>query len=300
MEQNPESLSDERSKRARSLREQLNLSQQEFGERLGRTQGLITMIENGRRWFSRDIKEKLVTVFQVSLAWLEAGEGDMFLPAAAEPELRKKDNPVPMQVLVVPVDPEGEERVLVVPDFAMASYSGNYQDTDYISDLPTETVPHDLHGRGTVAKFQVYGESMEPNFHHGDSVYCTFVEVRSYEDFRYKLRNGYVYVIVAEGKAPMLKRLYYHDGDEFIQCYSDNADQRAFAPFAIHLSEVRQLWYWRRTYTAQAPRPTVRQDEVTELKRGLFEANRKVDELHDSLKNINRFLMDNNSGRPQN
>jgi hypothetical protein len=36
------------------------------------------------------------------------------------------------------------------------------------------------------------------------------------------------------------------------------------------------------------------------LKRGLFEANRKVDELHDSLKNINRFLMDNNSGRPQN
>jgi hypothetical protein len=133
---------------------------------------------------------------------------------------------------------------------------------------------------------------MEPNFHHGDAVYCTYVEVRSYEDFRYKLRNGYVYVVVAEGKAPMLKRLYYHDGDEFVQCYSDNEDQRAFAPFPVHLSEIRQLWYWRRTYTAQAPRPTVKQDEVVELKRGLYEANRKVDALQDSLQNINRFLSD--------
>lgn len=291
----------EQADRAKALRKALGLNQKEFAESIDYTQGYITMIEHGKRWFSKKALRNIQTIYpQVNIDYLESGHGEILKEVENKPSQIQqviKNQPSQMavtknknygnpnlQVLTVPVNQENEEFVLVVPDYALAGYTNNYSDPEWVAQLPVETVPQDLKNRGTIAKFKVYGDSMETNFHHGDYIYCSYVDIRDYEDFRFKIRNGYVYVVVAEGRAPMLKRLYYHDKDAFLQCYSDNEDQKRFEPFAIPLSEIKQVWYWRRTYTAQAPKPVFKREELIEVKRNLFETTEKVNAMESDIK----------------
>ncbi len=64
--------------RVRSLRKQLGLSQVEFANRIGMTQGYVTNIERG----TRDVNDRLIKLmsetFSVSEEWLLTGEGDIF------------------------------------------------------------------------------------------------------------------------------------------------------------------------------------------------------------------------------
>lgn len=64
--------------RVRSLRKQLGLSQVEFANRIGMTQGYVTNIERG----TRDVNDRLIKLisetYSVSEEWLLTGEGDMF------------------------------------------------------------------------------------------------------------------------------------------------------------------------------------------------------------------------------
>lgn len=74
--------------RIRTLRNQLGMTLTDFGNKIGISFGGLADIERGRRSVQdRHIKLILAAFPQVSEKWLRTGEGDMFLPAAVDPEL---------------------------------------------------------------------------------------------------------------------------------------------------------------------------------------------------------------------
>ena len=64
--------------RLKQLRKALNLSQGEFGERLGVTGPGISKLENGQRNFTDQMIKSICREFNVNSLWLEEGKGEMF------------------------------------------------------------------------------------------------------------------------------------------------------------------------------------------------------------------------------
>ena len=66
--------------RVKELRKALNLSQDEFGKRLGLTRGAITNIELNKTELKPLLFDLICREFGVNEEWLRTGEGEMFVP----------------------------------------------------------------------------------------------------------------------------------------------------------------------------------------------------------------------------
>lgn len=64
--------------RVREVRKALNLSQEQFGERIGMVKSGISNIENGSRAVNERIIKLICSEFSVNEEWLRTGEGEMF------------------------------------------------------------------------------------------------------------------------------------------------------------------------------------------------------------------------------
>ena len=65
--------------RLKEIRTRLNLSQEEFGSRIGiKSRAHISSLESGSRNITDRIIKDLVSVYNVNEEWLRTGEGDMF------------------------------------------------------------------------------------------------------------------------------------------------------------------------------------------------------------------------------
>lgn len=64
--------------RIRMVRETLNLSQREFGERLGVSRDVISNIEYRRVQPKKLLLQLMCQQYKVNEQWLETGEGEMF------------------------------------------------------------------------------------------------------------------------------------------------------------------------------------------------------------------------------
>ena len=66
--------------RIKELRKRLNLTQQEFADRLSIKRGAVANYEVGRNTPSDSVIALICREFNVSERWLREGEGEMFLP----------------------------------------------------------------------------------------------------------------------------------------------------------------------------------------------------------------------------
>lgn len=73
--------------RFRILREQLKMSQEEFGNKMSMTRSGLSNIENGVRRVSDRHILLVVTQFGVNETWLRTGEGEMFVHVDPDEEL---------------------------------------------------------------------------------------------------------------------------------------------------------------------------------------------------------------------
>lgn len=60
------------------IRNELKLSLNDFGARIGVTRAAISLLENGNREVTAAMKNNICRTFYVSTDWLESGKGDMF------------------------------------------------------------------------------------------------------------------------------------------------------------------------------------------------------------------------------
>ena len=73
--------------RIKELRKRLNLTQQEFADRLSIKRGAVANYEVGRNTPSDSVIALICREFNVSEHWLREGEGEMFLPQDDADEL---------------------------------------------------------------------------------------------------------------------------------------------------------------------------------------------------------------------
>lgn len=267
-----------RRERVKILRKRLGKTQQQFADELGIGFSAVSHAEreNGTTFYSNKVLEKIGDLYDVNLDWILTGSGQMFRQETSAKARNSKSN---LNILVVPVDAGNDELVTVVPEYALASYSEGYRDTNFISELPIETVPDDLRTYGTIRKFQIYGDSMEPEFHHGDWVYCSYVDTSQSRMMGIKIRDRHIYVIISQERGPLLKRIGYKEGNEYLQCYSTNP---AHKPFQLHLSEIRELWYVRRKYTGHFSSDY----DLMQMQKNISDTNRRIEELEEDLKKM--------------
>lgn len=72
------------SDRIKTVREALELSQREFGEKLGVSRDVISNIENGRVMPKELLMHHMCKFYKVNERWLQTGAGEMFLDDPGE------------------------------------------------------------------------------------------------------------------------------------------------------------------------------------------------------------------------
>ena len=105
--------------RIKKLRKTLDLTQQEFGERIGMKRNSIALIEGGRNTSEQTIFA-ICREFNVNETWLRTGEGDMFvampeedLYSRAAASLLKEDNALAIEGLKLYYSLRPEEKEAV-------------------------------------------------------------------------------------------------------------------------------------------------------------------------------------------
>jgi len=66
--------------RIKEIRDSLNLTQEEFGKRIGSARNTIANYENGNRNPSNSVLMSICREFNVNETWLRTGEGEIFNP----------------------------------------------------------------------------------------------------------------------------------------------------------------------------------------------------------------------------
>lgn len=134
--------------RIKKIRRELDLTQAEFGAKIGSVQNTITGYESGRRNPSAPVIALICEKFDVSEEWLRNGEGEMFkpLPSDALDQLAHKYNLSNASYVVVEkfVNLKPEKRKELIDFFLEVSKAILESDSD--PDVPS--VP----------------ESFDPNF----------------------------------------------------------------------------------------------------------------------------------------
>ncbi|GLC88652.1 helix-turn-helix domain-containing protein [Lysinibacillus piscis] len=75
--------------RVRMIRNHLNMTQTDFGEKVAITQNHLSGVEVGRREVSERLLKLICNEFNVNEEWLRTGEGEMFLKLSDEHEIGK-------------------------------------------------------------------------------------------------------------------------------------------------------------------------------------------------------------------
>ncbi len=95
--------------RVKQLRLYLNLTQEEFGKKLGVTRSAISYIESGRSNLTDHMLFTICLTFDINKKWLRDGTGEMFMNHTIDEELAKY-----MGTLLAEDNPKKEKYALII------------------------------------------------------------------------------------------------------------------------------------------------------------------------------------------
>lgn len=237
----------------------------------------LSEILKGRRDVTIDLLKKAVEVYKINPVYVYTGEGPLFMSEEDHKHFR---------VLTIVTNVQDDERIVHVPVPAQAGYASDLSDPTFIQDLPTFTLPDYKYKVGTHRSFDVAGDSMEPTLFEGDKVVCSFLEPTLWES---SMKDNYVYVIVTRGDI-VVKRVFNKIKDQRkIELHSDN---EAYAPYAINISDVREIWYVRSKISPFLPSPQnitrYMREEVMELKKTIQKQTELIEQLSRTVEGLAR------------
>ena len=95
--------------RIKELRLELNMTQEEFGKKIGVTRSAISYLESGRSKLTEKMLFLICITFNVSKEWLKSGTGSMFITLTMGEELAAY-----MGRLMAEEDPEKKKYALII------------------------------------------------------------------------------------------------------------------------------------------------------------------------------------------
>lgn len=149
----------------------------------------------------------------------------------------------------------GMKGTVAVPIKAQANYAKNIFNTVYLEDLERFYFPNNPYDGDRYRFFEMEGDSMEyidengrvAGLPHGSWI---IAEEVPQEDWRHNLRKYYVHVIVTNSRIT-IKRIL-QDNDHEIVLHADND---VYGQERIPLSEVKEIWIFKRRLDWNAPPP---------------------------------------------
>lgn len=204
--------------------ENKNISKYEFYQKTGISNGILSQ-KNG---LSEDNILKFLSYFtDINPEWLLTGEGEMLLTKKIE--VKNNDT----NIIQIPI----------VSQYAFSDYSKNFDNTDFIKNLPTYPISVDRELKGYFIMFEVKGNSMDNNskesLQEGDLLLSRNIKK---EYWKYNLNaNNWKYVIVHKTEGIMIRKIIKHDLEKkIITAHSLNP---MFEDIDISLDEVDQLFH---------------------------------------------------------
>lgn len=206
------------------LRELLNLSQKEFAEKVGFTQGALSQLESGKSRLSLDSLQKISKAFRANCNWLVNGKGDIFMR-----EITKDKNRVRQSILTL--DVRESALIPLVREEAHAGYIKGYHDNEYLSTLDVYKIPG--YESGNYRLFEINGDSMIP------TVYPREIVVSENVEHWEQLENGTLCIVITE-EGIVAKRTYFYEEDRnLLILKSDNSNYKTYS---IVLDDVLEVW----------------------------------------------------------
>lgn len=249
--------------RARVLRKKhLNLSQEEFGESMGRSQNWTSLIERGELWFTQDQLDKLQRVHNINIVWLESGEGEPFLKTdenqfsdsidvITSATGKGTEKQVIEKIVPVVIDREEKEYITYIPESVYAGFAREYpNNTQFMRELVHFHIPG--HTRGDSVAFTVEGNSMAPTLPPGALVVGSPVGKLDW------IHPKDIHIVVAHS-GNWIKRFIYHksEPEPFLEWICDNEyyNELPLHQRKIPVNEVLQVFRYEGHFSDVAPAP---------------------------------------------
>ncbi len=235
----------------------------------------LSEILKGRRDVTIELIRKATEVYRMNPIFIFSGEGAMFL---------QDDDNKSLHVLTIVTDISDEERIVYVPIPAQAGYVSEFNDTTFIKNLPSFTLPDYKYKVGTHRCFDVAGDAMEPTLFEGDKMVCSYIEPMLWET---AIKDNYIYVIVTHDD--ILTRRCYNliKTNKTIEMRCDNSN---YETIEIPLSQIREIWYVRVKISPFLPSPNrinnLFLEELTSLKESMRAQSKQMTELNQSVERI--------------
>ena len=265
------------------ISENKGITREKFFDDLGITYGNFKG-KAKEKALSSDVLAKIITKYpDINPEWLLTGKGDMLKDEGAIEVIKTPRVEIiePIKVegrslmpKVVVVDDRDNDRIPLVSVKAQAGYLEGYDDSNYIEELPTYSVP-DMRN-GTYRMFQVSGFSMYPTLQDGSYVIGKFVENWEW------LSDNRVCVVVTERDGVIVKRVTNRAREKgFLYCKSDNRD---YKHITVRVEDIREIWECQAHISFEFLDPVTNYQKIAEL-----EVN--VSELQDKVKNLETQLL---------
>ena len=225
--------------RVTEARKALGLSQRALAQKIGRSQGFISDIENGRIDPSFDFLVKLKAACGVDPNWIISGTGEMLSTSQhPDPKLSQFSAPDYSRPLHGDFSENGVEYALVKRyDVAVSAGAGRYSLSEAVSESIAFST-RSLREAGITADLsglvRVEGDSMVPTIRNGSLVLVDFTPLSR------SVRSGHIYVY-SIGDDVFIKRLanITEDGKPGLLISSDNPNYEPITLFGSAAEEVR-------------------------------------------------------------
>lgn len=206
-------------RRFKALRQDLNLTQQAFAERLG-IKNSTADIERGKTRISGEVVAALLEQFGINPLWLFGKSEQKYLRPAEQSILPK----------VVTLNSSENENIVLVNVKASAGYAHNLQDPEWYESLPAFDLPLPEYRNASYRGFQVEGNSMHPVLHSGEWVIARAAEKLS------DIKENQIYVVVLPDTVVVKKVVV---SGEKLQLVSIN---REYPAIEVNAGDIQEIW----------------------------------------------------------
>jgi transcriptional regulator with XRE-family HTH domain len=217
----------------RQLRKKLNLTQDQFAQKLSIKRSLVGAYEEGRAEPRLELLHRMASMGGISVDSFLHGDIEDSTEQTAK---RGKD------VLVVTVDHDQKDNITLIPHKAAAGYLNGYADPEYVQELSSFSLP--MLKQGTYRAFEISGDSMLP-------IMPGTIVIGEYVEDLNDIKNGKTYVLVTQREGIIYKRAFNYikdNGKLFLV-----SDNRQYAPYQIEAGEILEAWSAKAYISVQFP-----------------------------------------------
>ncbi|QIL40991.1 helix-turn-helix transcriptional regulator [Pedobacter sp. HDW13] len=233
-----------------AYRLQNNLSQKELADLIEVDKGNLSKIISGKSGISADVSYRIKKALGLDI----------------EPSNHKKTKQVPkptanakhLAEIHYPLEPNSESPYIdlgdgnylmlvpLVQEYAYAGYLGNYQDVEYVEELPKHAINVFKHHRGLYRAFEVLGDSMDngtsESILEGNIVTGSYLQRHHWTS---KLHTHRVdnWIIVHKKLGIIVKRIHHKDIEQgIITIKSLNPNKDLYPDEDLLLDDVKELY----------------------------------------------------------